>query len=504
MQQGLFYFTRVSFKRSTLLKTRLFTPLHISFLVLLSLTLVEGILILCVGIMRQEANDWITHTLIVEREGGYLLNAVLDEEVTPQKIHNNGQLAFSNHLNHLKALVRDNRAQLQQIDKINDLHIQWQKHLSARELLSSDSKYSLAEKNLFNSLRVQIQLLLEREEILLSTRKHRLQQLDHIDIAVNIFSSLVILTAFYLNRKLLHRRVEVPLQKLINVSEEWRTGQMETRFAYPSEDEIGQLAEVLNSMAGEIHRRQESMAVRNQQLENLIYSLSHDLRTPLLATRSTIDGILKGAFGFVSDTWREIFQEYRQANEDLLKLVENLLNVSRYEAGYGVHLDSEPLDWKKIFVKTIAQIKTTVKCEFDFTYQIPQSLPTVYGDELEIQRVVQNLLDNAVRVSEPNQEIFLGIATFAEDQVKVCVCDHGPGIALQEKEQLFHRFVQGRRRGKSGLGLFLSRQIVEAHKGSIGVESSIGKGSTFWFTLPVNTEQVLSQCQGNIRSRSDV
>ena len=211
------------------------------------------------------------------------------------------------------------------------------------------------------------------------------------------------------------------------------------------------MAEVLDVIASEVRQRQQRIEVRNQHLEDMICALSHDLRTPLLATRTTLDSMIKGAFGHVSDTWREVFEEYRQANEDLLKLVEALLDVSRYEAGRSAHLNCDPLNWEKIFVKVITQIKGASNPEFALTYKISQSLPTVYGDQLEIQRVLQNLLENAIRVSEPNKEIFLEVATLGKAQVLVSVRDNGSGIAPQDKERLFHRFIQGQgQRGRSG------------------------------------------------------
>ncbi|WP_341528438.1 ATP-binding protein [Nostoc sp. UHCC 0302] len=143
------------------------------------------------------------------------------------------------------------------------------------------------------------------------------------------------------------------------------------------------------------------------------------------------------------------------------------------------------MNWQKILIKIINQVKAISTRELAFVCKISQPLLTVYGDSLEIQRVLQNLLDNAVRVSNPQGEILLEIISYREGQVKVSVRDYGSGIAPQNQQKLFHRFIQGRgQRGKSGLGLYLCRQIIEAHRGTIGVKSSPGKGSTFWFTLP--------------------
>jgi signal transduction histidine kinase len=239
-----------------------------------------------------------------------------------------------------------------------------------------------------------------------------------------------------------------------------------------------------------VDKLERMTTAQRQQYEDLISALSHDLRTPLLAARGTLRSILGGAFGPISDMLKDVFEDCRLANEDLLKLVEALLDISRHKAEVGNSLSCELLNWEKLFVRAINWSSTVSEQKCKITYKVAPSLPTVYGDELEIQRVVQNLLDNAVRVSEPGQQVSLEVAPLGVDEVKVSVRDNGPGIAPHEKERLFHRFIQGRgRRGRSGLGLYLCRQIVEVHKGTINVESTLGEGSTFWFTVPAASEQ---------------
>lgn len=227
-----------------------------------------------------------------------------------------------------------------------------------------------------------------------------------------------------------------------------------------------------------------------QQIEDLISALSHDMRTPLLGTRSTLHSMLGGAFGPISDLWRDMLEDYCQANEDLLKLVEALLDISRYKTNVGQNLNWEILNWEKIFARSVMKSNVISPQKCKITYSISPSLPSVYGDNLEIQRVVQNLLDNAVRVSVAEQQVTLEVVSLGVNQVKVSVHDNGQGMTPQEKERLFHRLTQGRGRlSRSGLPLYLCRQIVEAHGGNIGVESSLDEGSTFWFTLPVAEEK---------------
>jgi len=479
------------------LQKRLLAPLYTSFLLLISLVVVQGYLNFLLELYYQRAVASVTHSLLVEREAERLLSAVLDEQTSLrgylltrdrtflEPYRTKAQATFQTSFNQLQTLVQENPAQLRQLAQIKAIYDNWQQKFAQKVLAGTASRTTLPGKTLFDPMRRIVDTLLENEDKRLHQRKRELKQLSQIKTGVEIFNLGIILAGVVWNLWLLRRRVEVPLHQLTKVGQAWRAGQLEVRLEYSSPDEIGRLAEVLDVMASEIRDRQERSQMRHQQLQDMISALSHDLRTPLLATRATLRPMLNGAFGPVNDTWREVLEEYRQSNENLLKLVEALLDVSRYEAGGSQNLICEPLNWENILGQAIAQISASSQGRCHFTLKI-LSVPTVYGDPLEIQRVVQNLLDNAVRVSEPEQPITLEVAPFQANQVRVSVSDQGPGIAPQEKERLFHRFIQGRgRRGGAGLGLYLCRQIIEAHGGTINVESTLGEGSTFWFTLPV-------------------
>ncbi len=488
------------------LQNRLLSPLYASFLWLVVLVVVQGCLNVLLESRYQQAVGWVTHSLLVEREGERLLSATLDEQTSLrgylltqdrtflEPYRTKAQTTFRDSFIDLYTLVQNNPAQVQQLTQIKRLYDNWQSQFAQKVVAGTANRMTLPGKVLFDPMRQIVDTLLKQEDKVLSQRKQELFQLNQIKTALDIFSLIVIATGVGWNLWLLRRRVEIPLEQLTKVSQAWREGQLDVRLNYTSPDEIGRLAVVLNAMASEICDRQKRSQKRNQQLEDLISSLSHDLRTPLLATRTTLRPMLNGAFGPVSDTWREVLEEYRHSNENLLKLVEALLDVSRYEVGGGNHLSYEPLNWEKLFTQVINQINASWQRQCVFTLNIAPSLPILYGDPLEIGRVIQNLLDNAVRVSEPDQEISLDVAIFNVNQVQVCVRDKGPGIATPDKERLFHRFIQGRgRRGGAGLGLYLCRQIVEAHGGKIHVESTLGEGSNFWFTLP--TAMVGADCR---------
>lgn len=481
------------------LQNRLLSPLYVSFLWLVLLIFVQGLLNFLLESLQQQTVNWVTHSLQVERQTESLLSAALDEQTSLrgylltkditflEPYRTKAQANFSNSLYNLRNLVQDNPTQLGQLNQIQAIYDNWQKLFAQKVIAGIASRTTLPGKVLFDPMRLVLDALLQQEEQELIQRKQRLQQLNQAKMALDILSLMAVATGLGWNLWLLHRRVEIPLDQLTKVGEAWKAGQLDVRLEHSSADEIGRLAGVLNAMASEICDRQKRSQQRNQQLEDLISSLSHDLRTPLLATRATLRPMLSGAFGPVSDIWKEVLEEYRQSNENLLKLVETLLDVSRYEVGGSNHLSCEPLNWETIFSQATAQINASWQRQSTFTFHIAPALPTVYGDPLEIGRVLQNLLDNAVRVSEPDQEISLQIVDFGTNQVQVSVRDRGPGISTQEKDRLFHRFIQGRgRRGGAGLGLYLCRQIVEAHGGKINLESTLGVGSVFWFTLPTS------------------
>ncbi|NEO86064.1 MAG: hypothetical protein F6J87_17685 [Spirulina sp. SIO3F2] len=228
-------------------------------------------------------------------------------------------------------------------------------------------------------------------------------------------------------------------------------------------------------------------------LQELVSTLSHDLRTPVLANRSALSAIMGGAFGPVGNLPKEVLGECCSANDDLIKLVDTLLDISRYETGGSRILNREPIDWAKICDRVItwAQNSSNHKCKL--LTRIQPDLPTACGDAIELQRVLQNLVDNAVRVSEPEQpvciEVLLAQPTHKNQQLKVAVHDQGPGLKKQEAKRLFRRFMQGSgRRGRAGLGLYVCRKIVESHGGNINVESVVGLGTTFWFTIPIQPQ----------------
>lgn len=224
--------------------------------------------------------------------------------------------------------------------------------------------------------------------------------------------------------------------------------------------------------------------------DDFVSTLTHDLRTPLLAAIQTLGFFMDGSLGELPARQKELIQMLIQSLREMLGLVNVLLEVYKYESGR-----------QKLIFDTVdlAELVNHVCQELDaLARNREQGLQVelestgngnafkVRGDKQELKRVLVNLIGNAINFTPKGGSIRVGV-TLDGKTLRICVADTGRGIPAQDIPLLFQRFSQGtskQRSSGSGLGLYLSRQIVEAHRGSIWVESEDGQGSRFYVTLP--------------------
>lgn len=269
---------------------------------------------------------------------------------------------------------------------------------------------------------------------------------------------------------------------------------VEINFALCSpEDEERQYVGVIR----DVQERKETEKLR----DDFIATLTHDLRTPLLAAIQTLRFFLEGAMGVLSDQQKLLLSTMLQSNEDLLGLVNALLEVYRFESG-KLALCKTNFPVKNLInqcyeeIKPLADAKNlALELEFDTAQD-----PYIYADRGELKRVITNLCGNAVNYTNKGGEIKL-VLKQKEDDLIFSVLDNGNGIPKEDIPHLFKRFSQGTSKKRStgtGLGLYLSRQIIEAHNGKIWVESKIDKGSEFSFLLTdvVTTEKERQEING--------
>lgn len=222
--------------------------------------------------------------------------------------------------------------------------------------------------------------------------------------------------------------------------------------------------------------------------DDFMSTLTHDLRTPLLAAIQTLGFFADGTLGELTSRQLELIQMLSQSNRELLGLVNVLLEVYKYESGRQ-KLILDAVDVGDL-LSQIANELNALASNREQTLQLalPKALKLkVKGDKQELKRVFVNLIGNAINFTPKNGKIAVSLHQTPEQKLQIQVQDNGRGIPASDIPLLFQRFSQGtskQRSSGSGLGLYLSRQIVEAHQGHIWVESTEGEGSSFYVTLP--------------------
>jgi two-component system, sensor histidine kinase and response regulator len=237
---------------------------------------------------------------------------------------------------------------------------------------------------------------------------------------------------------------------------------------------------------------QQKMA---RQREDFVSRLTHDLRTPLVAADRMLHLFHQEMFCAISPDMKEAIFAMIRSNQNLLEMVNNLLEVYRFEAGKK-NLQLESWNMRQI-VEEIVQELTPLVIEKGLTINIDSSnldqqdemAAVVKGDRLELRRVIANLVGNAIKFTDTGTVNIRLCETPVKPENKTWVIieiqDTGFGIAPEDQATIFERFRQGKnKRAGSGLGLHLSQRIIESHKGRIDVFSELGKGSVFTVRLP--------------------
>ncbi len=235
-----------------------------------------------------------------------------------------------------------------------------------------------------------------------------------------------------------------------------------------------------------------------QMKTQFVSMVSHELRTPLTSIKGSLGLILAGAAGEIPPQARTFLEIANQSTERLIRIVNDLLDLSKMEAG-KIQLSPERLSPHKIVEECITELKGFAdQKEVTIENQVPENLPDIYADRDRIKQALINLMSNAIKFSPKGEKVIIGGEVRDDRFVCLWVKDNGPGISPEDQEKIFDKFVQVRKKAVSptegtGLGLPITKQIVEMHGGGIWVESQVGKGSTFYFTVPIYSDLVAKQ-----------
>jgi signal transduction histidine kinase len=324
-----------------------------------------------------------------------------------------------------------------------------------------------------------------------------------------VFLFVAIVTSVLLARNLVR-----PIESIQVAAAKIGSGALDQRIKMSSRDELGALAEEFNRMAArleasyagleqEVQERTRELASalgkldeKTRELEKasahkseFLADMSHELRTPLNAISGFSQVLRKQLLGEINEKQAEYLDDILASARHLLSLIDDVLDLAKVEAGQ-IELEVMPFSMREALERGAVIVRERATREdVRVSLSSDPGADTVMGDERRIRQVVFNLLSNAVKFAPAGSTVDVTAARI-DGEVRVSVSDSGPGIAPEDQARIFEEFQQAaagkEQREGTGLGLALSRRLVELHGGRIWVDSEIGQGSTFVFTLPVS------------------
>jgi len=311
---------------------------------------------------------------------------------------------------------------------------------------------------------------------------------------------------------LLARRLVRPVQQMRTAAGRIGAGAYDERIELRRRDELGGLADELNGMAAslqasvqsleqkveertrelqralaELSRKGRQLEVASEHKSHFLANMSHELRTPLNAIIGFSQVLQQRLFGPINEKQEEYLDDILSSGNHLLSLINDVLDLSKVEAGQ-VELEVASLSLREALERGVVMVREpATKHGVRLSLELEPGVDLVEGDERRLRQVIFNLLSNAVKFTPEGGEVVVATAS-RDHEVLISVTDTGPGIPPEDHERIFEEFQQTdvgvRQREGTGLGLALSKRLVELHGGRIWVESEPGHGSRFVFTLP--------------------
>jgi signal transduction histidine kinase len=264
-------------------------------------------------------------------------------------------------------------------------------------------------------------------------------------------------------------------------------GDLSARVSVTGNDEMASLARTFNEMAGQLQAADQKQRELDLLRRNLIAWAGHDLRTPLASIRAIVEALADGVVEDPGTVDRYLHTAQRDIRS-LSLLIDDLFELAQLEAG-GLPLEVHPNAISDLLSDTIERFsELAMRQGVALEGSVGPGVDPVNMDAQQIERVLSNLVSNALRHTPPGGTVRIQAAAVAGG-IRVEIQDSGEGIDAQDLPHIFERFYRGeksrsRATGGAGLGLAISKGIVEAHGGHIGAESTPGQGTRFFFTLP--------------------
>ena len=271
-----------------------------------------------------------------------------------------------------------------------------------------------------------------------------------------------------------------PINRITSTAKQIRNGDLTARTGVEGKDEIGQLGETFDSMATELER--------DIKFEHRLTSdVAHELRTPLMATQATVEAMQDGVLPADDEHLETVASEVRR----LSRLVDAMLHLSRVENNTEFKTERTEMVYQ---VKSLVMMQQQLFAESGLRLRFDDKTPNheLYADVNPdlMREAITNLMSNALRYTPEGGWVIVSIGTEGKNEMRISVQDTGIGIAKEDIPRVFSRFWRSdasreRVSGGLGVGMALTKEIVDKHRGSITVESEVGKGSTFTLHIPI-------------------
>jgi adenylate cyclase len=281
----------------------------------------------------------------------------------------------------------------------------------------------------------------------------------------------------------------------IQISER-KTADGSTVAVYTDISELKQHETELSKLIEELEVARDNAMEADRVKSRFLANMSHELRTPLNAILGYTELILDHIYGDVPEKIREVLERLEKNGRHLLNLINDVLDFSKIEAGQ-LNLSLNEYSMKEVVQTGLTAVEAlAMEKNLDLKVTVPEDLIKGMGDEQRIVQVLLNLLGNAIKFTDEG-EVRVEV-TVSNETFLVSVFDTGLGLSEADQKMIFEEFHQAdgsstRKKGGTGLGLAIAKRIVEMHGGRLWVESTLGRGSTFYFTLPVRVERQRKQ-----------
>jgi len=261
-----------------------------------------------------------------------------------------------------------------------------------------------------------------------------------------------------------------------------------------------QLEQLTVTLEKRVEERTEKLQTANEKLLELdrlksafVSIVSHELRTPMTSIKGLVENMLDGLTGQLTERQGFYLSRVRVNIERLTRMINDLLDLSKIEAG-GMQLRLDEFSMVDLVEETLESMQNAAnEKSLSLTCQNVEDIPLIWGDKDKVSQILTNLVHNAIKFTPHDGSVTVSIKKMDSQGIQVSITDTGCGIPENEQDHIFDRFFRSSKSPVeaqgAGLGLAITKNLVELHGGQIGVYSTVGKGSQFFFTLPLILDQ---------------